>query len=266
MSKLDLRAEDLVEIWQPHAFDAPIHSKNPEDDQEPVILPTAEEVEAMQEMARQEGRQQGYEEGYHAGYREGFSDGELQRKTLTQMAENFQNELSRLDDVVAAELTTLALSIARRVLTIAYDQDAQLVAKMVEHAIQALPGNLEPTRVLVHPEDLKAVENHLSEEFAGRHLTFIPDETISRGGLKLMTATTDIDATFETRWQRVTSVLDQIEWEPLSSRIERSTSSLTSASAKETRTELDLSENTELSQLDSAETIDTAILEEVESP
>jgi len=216
--------EDSIEVWRLRAFDAPdpalIEEELEEEVGEKVVLPTAEEIEAMQEMARQEGHQEGYQAGYHEGYREGFSDGENQRKILSQISENFQAELSRLDEVVAAELTSFSLEIARRVLGFSYRVDEQLVTKMVEHAIQTLPASMEPTRVLMHPDDLAVVEKQLSEDFAGRKLSFIAEDSISRGGLKLMTATTDIDGTFETRWERVTASLDALNWQGLPNRKE----------------------------------------------
>jgi len=240
--------QDGVELWQMQAFDAPdsarIQEILEEESSEKVVLPTAEEIEAMQEMARQEahqeGRQAGYQEGYHEGYREGFSDGENQRKILSQMSENFQTELSRLDEVVAAELTAFSLEIARRVLGFTYRMDEQLVSKMVEHAIQALPASMEPTRVLMHPDDLAVVEKHLSEDFAGRKLSFISEASISRGGLKLMTATTDIDGTFETRWERVTASLDALDWQGLPNR--KKTEAAAEDADEDTDKELETSE------------------------
>jgi len=218
-SKLTPSSPDSIEPWRLRAFDAPdpaLLKEAEEPPEEKVVLPTAEEIEAMQEMARKEA----YQEGYHEGYREGFSDGENERKILSQISENFQNELSRLDESVAAELSAYALVIARRLIGFAYQFDDQLVTRLVDQAIQALPANLEPTRVLLHPEDLGVVEKHLTETFSGRKLSFVAEPSISRGGLKLMTPTTDIDGTFETRWQRVTSSLDAPSWQDLPSRLQ----------------------------------------------
>jgi flagellar biosynthesis/type III secretory pathway protein FliH len=118
--------------------------------------------------------------------------------------------------------------------------DEQLVSKMVEHAIQALPASMEPTRVLMHPDDLAVVEKHLSEDFAGRKLSFISEASISRGGLKLMTATTDIDGTFETRWERVTASLDELDWQGLPNR--KKTEAAAEDADEDTDKELETSE------------------------
>lgn len=212
MSNIDLADSEDIEVWRLEAFDGPSKeelARIAAAQQSEMKLPTAAEMEAMQELARQE--------AYHAGYREGFLEGEKQAKILSRIVENFQAELSRLDEMVAAELTAFALGIARKTLGFAYQFDSKLTGKMAEHAIQTLPATLEPTRILLHPEDLANVQHHLSEEFAGRKLSFMADATISRGGLKLMTATTDIDGTFESRWMRVTSSLDSLQWEALPS-------------------------------------------------
>jgi hypothetical protein len=92
----------------------------------------------------------------------------------------------------------------------------------------------------MHPDDLAVVEKHLSEDFAGRKLSFISEASISRGGLKLMTATTDIDGTFETRWERVTASLDALDWQGLPNR--KKTEAAAEDADEDTNKELETSE------------------------
>jgi flagellar assembly protein FliH len=174
---------------------------------EAVVLPTASEIEAMHEQAHQE--------GYQAGYDEGLARGQAETRTLLDFADAFQHEITRLDETVAAEVAALALAVAQRVIGVAYAADPGLVATMVEQALQALPPNLEAARVLVHPEDMAVVAQHIGEEFTGRRITLAADRMVSRGGCRVMTATTDIDSSLETRWARITGALGSLPWIPL---------------------------------------------------
>jgi flagellar assembly protein FliH len=172
---------------------------------EAVVLPTAGEIEAMHEQA--------HREGYEAGHAEGLARGLAASRTLLDFADAFQHEITRLDETVAAEVAALALAVAQR--GVAYAADPGLVATMVEQALQALPPNLEAARVLVHPEDLAVVAQHIGEEFTGRRITLAADRMVSRGGCRVMTATTDIDSSLETRWARITGALGSLPWIPL---------------------------------------------------
>lgn len=193
--------------WSPDSFDRAGNSAAPGPTFEPVELPTAEQIEAMHDQARQE--------GYDTGYREGLSRGAAETRTLLAFSDAFQNEISRLDESVAAEVAALALAVAQRVIGVAYAADPGLVATMVEQALQALPPNMEPARVLVHPEDLPLVAQHIGEEFTGRRISLAADRGVSRGGCRVVTGTTDIDSSLETRWARITGALGSLPWIPL---------------------------------------------------
>lgn len=207
MSKGAFAPPSTYRRWTPELLDAAHAQGGPAPDAEPVVLPTAQEIEAMHEQVRQE--------GYQAGYREGIARGQAESQALMAFADAFHREIGRLDESVAAEVAALALAVAQRVIGVAYAADPGLVATMVEQALQALPPNLEPARVLVHPEDLAVVAQHVGEEFTGRRLTLAADRAVSRGGCRVVTATTDVDSTLETRWARITGALGSLPWIPL---------------------------------------------------
>lgn len=193
--------------WLPEALEPGDRPALAAPDSEPVVLPTASEIEAMHDQARQE--------GYDVGYREGLARGQAESQVLLDVSDAFHREITRLDESVAAEVAALALAVAQRVIGVAYAADPGLVATMVEQALQALPPNLETARVLVHPEDVSLVVQHIGQEFTGRRVAIAADRSVSRGGCRIVTATTDIDSTLETRWARITGVLGSLPWIPL---------------------------------------------------
>jgi flagellar biosynthesis/type III secretory pathway protein FliH len=89
---------------------------------------------------------------------------------------------------------------------------------MVELALQALPPNLEPARVLLHADDLQIVAQHIGQDFAGRRIALVADRNLTRGGCRVVTASTDVDNTLESRWTRVTGVLGGQSWPALDAR------------------------------------------------
>lgn len=204
--------------WQPSQFDGVPGARGPAGDsahravaapepaavEETLVLPTAAEMEAMQEQARQE--------GFEAGYREGLARGTQEGAVLLGLTEAFRAELARLDEVVAGDVTALALAVAQRVVGQTFRHDPALVGHFVEQALQALPSNLEPARILLNPVDLPVVEGMVGTEFAGRRLTFAASPDLARGGCRITTATTDLDGSVERRWARVTEVLGSLPW------------------------------------------------------
>ena len=194
--------------WSPGNFESAAsraRPASPPPSPEPTFqFPTAEELETLQEQARQE--------GYDAGYREGLAQGQPESAALLAFSDAFHAEITRLDEAVAAEVASLAMSIAQRVIGVAHHTDPTLVARVAEHALQALPANFDPARIQLNPADLAVVHQHLGEEFAGRRITLSGNPGVTRGGCRVMTSTTDIDGTLESRWLRVAEVLGGQPW------------------------------------------------------
>ena len=206
MSDHPFTPSDKARRWSPGNFEAASSRARPAAAAaEPTFeFPTAEALEALQEQARTE--------GYDAGYREGLVRGEQESVALLAFSDAFHAEITRLDEAVAAEVASLAMSIAQRVIGVAYRTDPGLVARVAEHALQALPANFEPARIQLHPADLNPVQQHLGEEFAGRRISLSANPAVTRGGCRVLTATTDIDGTLESRWLRVAEVLGGQPW------------------------------------------------------
>jgi flagellar assembly protein FliH len=207
MSKLTPGPESEVERWYFTPFDDP-HAQD-------FTPPTVDEIAAIEAAAR--------EDGFRQGFQEGFADGQQKLQVIDQVLNSFTVELHRLNEAVGLHTTTLAIEIARKVVTVAFTLDETCIARVAEQALQRLPPHLEPTRILLNPEDRRLLMDLLGPESSGRKLTYLSDPSISRGGCKLATATSDIDATLETRWRRVTEVLQGHPWVPIQNTSKSST-------------------------------------------
>ena len=113
---------------------APEHEPEPEPIPQP---PSVEELQALEEAAREEG----YRNGYEAGHAEGLATGEAEvRRTIAQMRgilDGFTRPLARLEGEVADALGDLAVRIAGTLLGRTYKADPTLLADLVREALDA---------------------------------------------------------------------------------------------------------------------------------
>lgn len=181
--------------WQFASFNAP----------RAISPPTAADVERVQQQAR--------EEGYAAGYREGRAVAESEAQRLRAVIDGVQGDLAALDQTVADELLGLALQIARRVVGEALRLKPELVLPVVRDAVRCLPEFEQPVRVVLNPSDAALVTAHCAGEIDAGGWQIVSDATIARGGCRLKSATTAIDATLPSRWESVLAALGQNdEW------------------------------------------------------
>lgn len=164
-------------------------------------LPTADDIEQMYEQAREEGRQAGHAAGYTAGYEEGRAAASTEAGQLHAIAQDLQQSLTALDDEVAQEVVGLAIAIARQIVGHAVRTQPDAVLHVVREALLQLPHN--KARVHVHPEDVAILRKHLGEQLEQGHHLLLEDPTVRRGGCRLETPSSELDARVETRWRRV---------------------------------------------------------------
>lgn len=160
---------------------------------EPTIkLPTAADIEAMFDDARKEGFETGYEEG-KAAARE-------QANRLTGLVDSLDESLKRLDQDIADEIVALAVEVARQMVRHTLADHPAAINETVRSALHQLPQS--DARIHLHPDDVSLVRDYLDDEFEQAH-QLVEDDTLTRGGCRLVAAGSEIDATLETRWRRV---------------------------------------------------------------
>ncbi|MFP4137056.1 MAG: flagellar assembly protein FliH [Halomonas sp.] len=177
------------------------------------------ELQALRERAMQEGREAGYREGHEKGLAEGREQGleegrrqaqeELEARKrevlapLGELARQFSEALDTLDDTVAEDMVDLALETGRQLAGEALKSRPRQVLELVRALLHTEPPLVGQQRLWLHPLDHKLVEKHLGEELAAAGWTLQPDDQLSRGGCRVTSASGELDATWETRWQAV---------------------------------------------------------------
>lgn len=183
---LDIGELQQVRPWQLPVFGQKVAEAQP---------PTAQEIESIEAAA--------YEEGYARGRGEGQAAGReemrVQAQRLHDLLEHCAKPLARLDAEVEAALVELALQAARRLVQAEFEIDPARMAGSVREAIGALVTVPRELRVLLHPEDLRLLQEVLTPPPEVNAWRLVPDASLERGDCRIAGETGWVDATLATR-------------------------------------------------------------------
>lgn len=171
-------------VWRVPALDAP----------PPPKPPSIDELQRIEDAARQE--------GFEAGRREGFKAGEAEvRKLAAQIegvVEAMARPLGRLDDEVHAALGQMAVRIAGALLGRAYEAEPELLAQLVRTAIDAVGPGQRDIELRLHPEDATVLQPWLPQ---WPHARVVTDAQLARGDVRIHGEGVRIDARSDARLQ-----------------------------------------------------------------
>lgn len=160
-----------------------------------VVLPTAKEIENI--------HQQAYQEGFTAGYMEGKEKAEAELARLAQLMSALDGALNLFDETLTRNLLSLALDIAKQMLREALRVRPELVLPVIREAVNSLPQASQHPHLKLHPEDAALVRSLMADEMNHFHWKLIEDSRVERGGCRVETANSEIDATMDNRWKRM---------------------------------------------------------------
>jgi len=187
-------APDLLAVPEPPQEEQfELTEPDPEHEPEPLLqLPTLEEIQAIQDSAEKDGFDQGHAEGLAQGQAE-------VRRLIAQIEgilDNFSRPLVRLENEVVAALGELAVRVAGNLVGRAYEAEPELLAQLVNEAVDAVGGASRDVEVRLHPDDIAALAPVLNLA-PNQRLT--PDLSLSRGDLRVHAEAVRIDGTLDAR-------------------------------------------------------------------
>jgi len=169
----------------------------------PFRFPTADDIEKLQQEA--------HREGYAAGYEEGTARVRMEAMRLHSVVEQLEEALAALDNSIAREVLNLGVEIARNVVRQTIRVNPEVVVAVVREAINQLPH--QHTAIYLNPEDASVVRSHIGDQLTHAGHRIFEDGAIARGGCKVESGGSQIDATVPTRWDRIVeSLVDGAEW------------------------------------------------------
>lgn len=174
-----------------------------------VKLPTAADLEKIQQEAYregfrqgkaagqragfEEGRQQGHQQGHEAGLKQGVKAGTEQGEStaLANKKEEINQHLQQLDELLSAlqlplqsiqqqteeTLVNLVLAISRAVVFRELQVDSTQIARVVNEALAALPTQDEQATIFVNPQDAALLQRYAEQ-----------NSDLNPGGVKQTTA------------------------------------------------------------------------------
>jgi flagellar assembly protein FliH len=158
-------------------------------------LPTAAELEQM--------HQQAHEEGYRAGYAEGMQKAAQEGRRIAEAMTHLDTQLKQVDQQMVQALLELALEVARQMVRQALQVKPELLFKVVQEAVASLPHFNHAAHLVLHPEDAALVRAGMGDQLAHAGWKIFEELQMVRGGCRVETAHSQIDATLPKRWQQV---------------------------------------------------------------
>jgi flagellar assembly protein FliH len=162
------------------------------------------EVAALRDAARGAG----YRDGHAAGVAHGRLEGAAEIAELRALLGRLRELIDGFDQQVAQDLLGVALEVARQVIRHSVAVRPELLLPVIREAIASLPQAQQQQRLVLHPADAAIVRSVLE----ANHVAIAPwriveSADLERGGARIETAASEIDATLEARWRRVIAAL-----------------------------------------------------------
>ncbi len=163
---------------------------------------TIEAARAKAEQIQREAWHAGFEQGEKAGERLAIQKIQPAIETFSKLIGAISNERATLVKQHEHELIKIAFLIAAKVIKAEVDRDDEAVMRTVDAAIAKITAN-QHVRICVAPQDVQTITNNLHTcmpaGWSEEHVAIEPDESIHRGGCRVLTETGMIDATIETQ-------------------------------------------------------------------
>lgn len=156
---------------------------------------TANQLERLQKQA--------YDEGFALGHREGLAAGQIEvrdiARRLHQLMQRLNTPFADLDRQVEQELLLLVTTMVKQMVRREIKADPGQVVAVVREAMDSLPANARNVRLHLHPEDAALLREVLAMSEEGASWRMVEDPVLARGGCRVVTDTSYIDANVEAR-------------------------------------------------------------------
>lgn len=159
-----------------------------------IELPTAAQLEEIQRQA--------HDEGYQAGYAEGA-------QRIAALMNTMEQALQQADQAIAQDLLNVSLEVARQMVQQALKTNPEILLNTIREAISSLPHFNQGAHLVLHPDDATMVRASMGEQLSHTGWKIFEDALIARGGARVETAHSQIDATLANRWQRIVASIGQ---------------------------------------------------------
>jgi flagellar assembly protein FliH len=146
-----------------------------------------------------EARAQGHAQGLAEGRAEGRESVQREAARVAALADALTPQIDLLDDALTEQLAVLVTTALRHFVRRDLQREPGEVVRVVRECLAVLPAAESRISVHLHPEDAGLVREALATDGFERAWRLVEDPTLARGGARLVTETSTVDATVETR-------------------------------------------------------------------
>jgi len=216
------KSQTAYERWE-----APHVKTRQQQKQEQAGMVTARQLEDLQKQAYEEGLKLGKEEGYKAAFEQGQEEGRHQgrldgQEEVTQIIKRFEQiiqflaqPLEQVNETVEEELLALSMATAKQIIRREINTNPGQIVAVIKEAISSLPSGSKKITVFLHPADAEIARENLrlsterSSENNGLRKeelwSVVEEPLLTRGGCRVETEASQIDASIETRLAEISA-------------------------------------------------------------
>ena len=155
-------------------------------------------------IVEREAWEHGYRDGQVEGVRKGeaelakrIAEVDVKIAALEAIIGTLARPLEDLDAAVETELTRLALTIAKHLVRRELRIDPTQIIGIIRHTVSLVPLAARNIKIHLHPDDAAIVREKLAPASGQQEWTLAEDPLMARGGCRLTTDNSSVDARFE---------------------------------------------------------------------
>jgi len=150
-----------------------------------------------------------WDHGFKDGHVEGVKKGEAELAkrinevnakivALEAIIGTLAKPLEQLDEQVETELTRLTLTLAKHLVRRELKIEPAQIIGIIRHTVALLPLATRNIRIHLHPDDAAVVREKLAQPQGDQQWQLMEDPLMARGGCRVTSDNSSIDARFET--------------------------------------------------------------------
>ncbi len=187
-------------LWHLPSFDthdgSSRSSKSPTKDQ--LKPPTAEEINAIRTSAFEEGKAEGVQQGLKEGLVQAEKNYQLLQQSFNHLMDSFSEPLKLNQKEVEDDVIRLVTLLSKQIIKRELKSDPEQIIAVVREGIKLLPSYRKQVTVTCHPDDGEVIRKVFANS-ASNNWQINDDPSITRGGCKISTETSMVDASLEHR-------------------------------------------------------------------
>jgi flagellar assembly protein FliH len=155
-------------------------------------------------IVEREAWEHGFKDGHVEGVRKGeaelakrINEVDVKLAALDAIMGALAKPLEDLDQQVEQELTRLTLTIAKHLVRRELKMDPTQVIGIIRHTVSLLPLSARKIKIHLHPDDAAIVREKLARASGEQEWQLAEDPLMARGGCRLTTENSSVDARFE---------------------------------------------------------------------